>query len=175
MCTANFTNFKFCLFIWILFSSDAAVTKQNKQLTFLQNGQVDLENTITVLSLIFCSIKSLMGAILLGTSGEGVLALFRFETTIPMVENKKLLEPTTFTPDHTEGYRRKTWPCIFLKMPQPAPKFRFFSMLVTCFFPFVGFTIYPRSISYNWATLIGLKQVVEKLTSVSPKIINLAG
>jgi len=44
-----------------------------------------------------------MGAILLGTSGEGVLALFRFETTIPMVENEKLLEPIKFAPDHTEG------------------------------------------------------------------------
>ena len=62
---------------------------------------------MTVLSLMFCSIKSLMGAILLGTSGEGVLALFRFETTIPMVENKKLLEPIKFTPDHTEGYRAR--------------------------------------------------------------------
>ena len=69
----------------------------------MQNGQVDLENTMTVLSLMFCSIKSLMGAILLGTSGEGVLALFRFETTIPMVAKKKLLKPITFTPDHTEG------------------------------------------------------------------------
>lgn len=144
MCTANFTNFKFCLFIWILFSSDAAVTKQNKQLTFLQNGQVDLENTITVLSLIFCSIKSLMGAILLGTSGEGVLALFRFETTIPMVENKKLLEPTTFTPDHTEGYRRKTWACIFLKMPQPAPKFRFFFHAGHVLLPICWFHYLPK-------------------------------
>ena len=72
----------------------------------MQNGQVDLENTMTVLSLMFCSIKSLMGAILLGTSGEGVLALFRFETTIPMVEKKKLLGPITFTPDHTEDIER---------------------------------------------------------------------
>ena len=71
----------------------------------MQNGQVDLENTMTVLSLMFCSIKSLMGAILLGTSGEGVLALFRFETTIPMMENKKLLEPITITPDHNKGSR----------------------------------------------------------------------
>ena len=56
----------------------------------MQNGQVDLENTMTVLSLMFCSIKSLTGAILLGTSGEGVLALFRFETTIPMVEKQEI-------------------------------------------------------------------------------------
>ena len=45
---------------------------------------------MTVLSLMFCSIKSLTGAILLGTSGEGVLALFRFETTIPMVEKQEI-------------------------------------------------------------------------------------
>lgn len=101
---------KFCLFsLDNDFLSDVAVKKQNKQLTFLQNGQYDLENIMTVLSLIFCSIRSFMGAILLGTSGEGVRALFRLETTKPMVENNKLLEIITFTPCHRGGCRVKTW------------------------------------------------------------------
>lgn len=34
----------------------------------------------------FCSIKSFTGAILLGTSGEGVLARLRLDTTKPMME-----------------------------------------------------------------------------------------
>ena len=80
-------------YLHTVFSSDGAIIQNNKNkgLTFLQNGQVDLENTITVLSLMFCSIKSLMGAILLGTSGEGVLARFRFETTVPMVEKQDII------------------------------------------------------------------------------------
>lgn len=71
------------------FPFDFSVRKQNNTLTFLQNGQVVLEKTITVLSLILCSIRSFTGAILLGSSGEGVLARFRLDTTKPMVENNK--------------------------------------------------------------------------------------
>ena len=75
----------------VIFLSVSQKERKRNTLTFLQNGQVDLENTITLLSLMFCSIKSFTGAILLGTSGEGVLARLRLDTTKPMVENIILL------------------------------------------------------------------------------------
>lgn len=70
----------------VIFLSVSQKERKRNTLTFLQNGQVDLENTITLLSLMFCSIKSFTGAILLGTSGEGVLARLRLDTTKPMME-----------------------------------------------------------------------------------------
>lgn len=54
--------------------------------TFLQNGHVDFENIITRLSFMLCSMRSLTGAILFGSSGDGVRARLKFDTATPMMK-----------------------------------------------------------------------------------------
>lgn len=70
------------------------------------------------------------------------------------------------------GYRARMWLSIFLNGRKPAP------IPLLCWSRvasrLVGLAIYPRSISHSWASLIGPKQLVEKLTSFSSKPINLA-
>lgn len=52
--------------------------------------------------------RSLTGAILFGASGDGVLARFRVETTIPMMKIKtiKSNKNSTFYPDDIRGNKK---------------------------------------------------------------------
>ena len=52
----------------------------------MQNGHVDFENIITGLSFMLCSMRSLTGAILFGSSGDGVRARLKFDTATPMMK-----------------------------------------------------------------------------------------
>lgn len=161
-------RFQFCLLIYILlfFGWCYYPTKKNKELTFLQNGQVDLENTITVLSLMFCSIKSLMGAILLGTSGEGVLARFRFETTIPMVEKQVIIATNNvYIWSHWQIYSKD----VTLHLPEVAAGSNSALREVTWFFPFAWFRYLPKVNIIQLASLTALKQLIWKITFISLK------